>query len=70
MAFIANQKLIDAYEKVFDDHGETRPCGRDACIALIEECKKVAPKVYFGDSQTGMMDTKAIKLLVNRERKK
>lgn len=63
---MANEKLINAYEKVFDEHGRIRPCGRDACISLIEECKKVQPKVYFGNVKTGKMDIEAIKEFVEK----
>ncbi|MCI8353236.1 MAG: hypothetical protein HFJ58_06670 [Clostridia bacterium] len=65
---MANQKLMDAYEKVFDAQGEIKPCGRGACISLIEECEKVKHQVYFGDSHTGRMDIEAIKWLVTIEK--
>lgn len=65
---MANEKLIEAYEKVFDEQGMVKNCGRDACISLIEECEKVKIQVYFGDSQTGRMDIDAIKWLVTNEK--
>lgn len=66
---MANEELINAYKKVFDKYGCIRPCGRDACIKLIEECKKVSPKVYFGNSQTGEMQVDSIKWLMKHKRK-
>ncbi len=65
---MANRKLIEAYEKVFDAQGEIKPCGREACISLIEECKKVERQTYFGDDRTGRMDIDAIKRLVTHEK--
>lgn len=67
---MANEKLIEAYQKVFNTQGEIKPCGRDACIFLIEECKRVQPKVYFGDIKTGKMDINAIKSLMRFKKKR
>jgi len=61
---MANEKLHKAYDKVFDAQGNVCACGRKACIALIEECEKIKPDTYFGDSKTGQMNIEAIKQLV------
>ncbi len=60
MAYLRFKK---AYLKVFDAQGRVRPCGRDTCIALIEECKKIKPNTDFGDVNTGYMNIEAIKAL-------
>lgn len=65
---MASKKLIEAYEKVFDTQGKIKPCGRDVCISLIEECEKVEHQTYFGNHITGIMDIDAIKQLVKREK--
>lgn len=64
---MANEKLTKAYGKVFDAQGNVRACGREACIALIEECEKIESYTYFGDVKTGRMDIGAIKRLVQHE---
>ncbi len=61
------EKLEIAYNEVFDAQGNIRACGREACIALIEECKKVESYIYFGDVKTGHMQIEAIKQLVQSE---
>lgn len=60
-------KLEMAYNKVFDAQGNVRACGREACIALIEECEKIESYTYFGDVKTGRMDIEAIKRLVQNQ---
>lgn len=60
-------KLEMAYNKVFDAQGNVRACGREACIALIEECQKIESYIYFGDVKTGRMQVEAIKQLVQSE---
>lgn len=61
MAFIPNQKLKEAYDKVFDEHGNIRPCGREVCIKLIEACSEDEDMIYFGNSTTGEMEVETIK---------
>lgn len=61
MAFIqTNQKLIKAYNKVFDAQGNVSACGRQACIDLIKACEQEKDNIYFGNSETGQMEVEVI----------
>lgn len=51
------------YNKVFDDKGEVKLCGRLACINLILCADEIEPKVYHGNISTGFMNVEAIKKL-------
>jgi hypothetical protein len=46
---------------VFDEDGNIKVCGREACKALIRECEDRCPDIDFGDSETGMMNVENIK---------
>lgn len=53
------------YDKVFDENGKVRLCGRDACIDLIISCHSIEKQTvgYFGSIVTGMMNIENIKKL-------
>lgn len=62
MAFRASKELMEAYNKVFNEHGEVRPCGRQVCIDLINACEKFGPDcICFGNNETGQMNIESIK---------
>ena len=63
---MANEKLREAYDKVFDAQGNVRACGRKACMELIGECEKQDAFTHFGDIATGRMNIEAIKNLIQK----
>ncbi len=44
------------FDDVFDDALKIKPCGRQACIALILEAQKLDSHTDFGDVDTGFMN--------------
>ena len=50
-----NLPVEDLYCIVFDVDGAVRPCGRDACKALIQRFVSMFPGVDFGNQVTGQM---------------
>ncbi len=54
------QAFINQYNKVFDENGNTKACGREACKDLINMCKVEEPLTDFGDPMTGMMNIENI----------
>ena len=50
-----------AYNTVFDNEGNIRLCGREACKDLIIELSKKYPGVYFGNISTGMLNVEEVK---------
>ena len=52
--------LKTAYEKVFDEAGETRLCGRDACANLIALIKEYT-SADVGDVKSGQMNREVLK---------
>jgi hypothetical protein len=57
-------KVLDLYNTVFDDHGNVKACGRDACKKLISACQKENPMIDFGNLETGMMNISNIQRLI------
>lgn len=55
-----------AYNEVFDDKNQVKPCGRLSCIKLISICKDIDPNTNFGDTSTGMMKIDNIISLKNK----
>ena len=53
--------MVEKYKKVFDEDGDIKACGREACKALIRECEDKWPDIDFGNSETGMMNVENIK---------
>lgn len=53
---MANLRIKEAYEAVFDEDGNIKACGRAACIRLIEACQEKDQKTYFGDKDTGILN--------------
>lgn len=62
------EEFFEAYEAVFDENGDVRKCGRDACIKLIELCEQKNHMLYFGDLETGFMEKENIKTLYMMEK--
>lgn len=52
-------EFMEKYNAVFHEDGRQKYCGRDACIELIKECKKLGVG-DFGDECTGFMNKEAI----------
>lgn len=57
------EEFFEAYEAVFDENGDVRKCGRNACIRLIELCRQRNHMLYFGNPETGVMEKENIKML-------
>lgn len=53
-------KLTELYNKVFDEGGNVRLCGRQACIDLMAELSKYTD-APLGNMTTGTMDVVAVK---------
>jgi hypothetical protein len=53
--------MLEKYKKVFDEDGEIRLCGREACKDLIMACEEKYAQIDFGNTQTGMMNVENIK---------
>ena len=54
--------LVKIYDEVFDYNGDIKPCGREKCKNLILAFEEISnTKGKFGDANTGMMNTEAIK---------
>ena len=56
-------KFLDIYNKVFDENGGIKPCGRNITISLIDMAKKLDPGKDFGNTHTGIMNVDNIKKL-------
>lgn len=52
--------LKAAYEAVFDENGQIRNCGRQACINLIQEMEKHS-LIAVGDENTGIINVEILK---------
>lgn len=48
------------YNRVFDENGEIKACGREVCKTLINVINQET-SVYVGNPETGMMDIDNIK---------
>ena len=48
--------FLNLYLIVFDENGNVRPCGRDACIELIRTASCIVPDKDFGDVSSGFMN--------------
>ena len=55
------QAFINQYNKVFDEQGHIKACGREACKDLINMCKVEEPLTDFGNPMTGIMNIDNIK---------
>lgn len=60
------KEFLNYYDRVFDQNGNIKPCGRFACQKLIELSDKIEPGIIHGDIKTGMMKVKKIKDLYIR----
>lgn len=53
--------MMEKYNKVFDENGDIKACGRDACKQLILACMEKWPDIDFGNPETGIMNVENIK---------
>ena len=53
---MANLRFKEAFEVVFDENGNVKLCGREACKRMIKACMALEPKVYFGNPITGQLN--------------
>ena len=58
------EKVIEQYKKVFDEEGNVKLCGREACKKLIELCSEIVPNVDFSSLESGFMNVKNIQEFV------
>lgn len=58
---MANVSFEIEYNRVFDENGEIRICGREACKALMAKMEECFPGETFGNPDTGCMDIFKIK---------
>lgn len=60
-----NERIKEQYNVVFDENGNTKLCGRDNCIKLMELLSKEFPTIPFGNIETGFMNIENIKTVIN-----
>ena len=53
---MANLRFKEAFEAVFDENGNVKLCGREACKRLIKDCMELEPETYFGNPITGQIN--------------
>ena len=53
---MANVSFEIEYNRVFDENGDVRLCGRDACRALMLKMEECFPDEKFGNVDTGFID--------------
>lgn len=58
--------FMKAYQMVFNERGETRNCGRNACIRLIKMCQELDPETDYGNEGNGYMNIENIKALYKK----
>ena len=60
------EQLIAQYNIVFDEEGNVKACGRDACKELIRLCEEYTGiKDKYGNFETGVMNIEEIKEFFN-----
>lgn len=57
------EQLKTVITEVFNSNGEIRPCGREKCQELIFLASQIYPEINFGNPDTGIMNTDAMKEL-------
>ena len=60
---MANLKFKEAFEAVFDEDGNVKLCGREACKRLIKACMELQPSTYFGNPITGYLNLKSYPIM-------
>lgn len=60
------QEFKSVYDKVFDQDGNIKSCGRETTIQLISICNQIDSNMDFGDLETGFMETENIQSLYKR----
>ena len=55
--------FIKAYEEVFDENGNIKVCGRNACKNLISIAEMTDPATNYGNKNTGFINTENMKKL-------
>ena len=60
------EQLIAQYNIVFDEEGNIKACGRDACKKMISLCEEYTGiKDKYGNPETGVMNVEEIKAFFN-----
>lgn len=54
------EEILELYNKVFDEDGNIKPCGRESCKQLIIKMSEKFPEEDFGSKETGFMNTDTI----------
>lgn len=62
-------KFFEQYNKVFDENGNVKACGREECKKLMLICGQIKPNVDYGVLEDGFMNTNSIKSLANEFKK-
>lgn len=55
--------FFEKYDVVFDESGDVKLCGRNACRDLIFAAAAISPNQNFGDVNSGYMNVENIKKL-------
>ena len=58
-----NEKFTEQYNKVFNEDGSIKTCGRGECRKLISYAEKINNDIEYGDSETGFLNIENIKEL-------
>lgn len=53
------------YDEIFTDNGDIKSCGREKCKELIALLETTYPNIDFGNKNTGFMNVKNIKEIIN-----
>lgn len=61
-----SDKIINQYNKVFDENKKVKNCGREECKNLIELMNKEYPNIDFGSLKTGFMNLEIINLIMKK----
>lgn len=61
IAELNKTQLMLLYERVFDNQGNIKLCGREACKELIRVCREMQHGIDFGCTDTGIMNVDNIK---------
>ena len=54
------EQFEQEFKKVFTDKNVVKACGREECIKLIELARKIDNEMYYGSTETGLMNTNNI----------
>lgn len=63
------REVLDQLNKVLDENGNPKACGREACKRAIWLAKLLYPEVDYGDDETGYMNVSNLRDLREELRK-